>query len=86
VNIGDELVVGRRRGRVIKTDHCYSPEAATYRSATAISQVLEELVGQCDSVQRSLLFLHVGLEQGADQLHISLLRARRVKRSNRRLY
>src|SRR5258708_1588848 len=51
-------------------------------AATAISHDLEELVGQFESVQRSLLFISVGLEQGPYQLYISPVRAARVKRSN----
>jgi hypothetical protein len=37
------------------SDHCYSPRAATYRWATTLSHDLGKLVGQFDSVQRSLL-------------------------------
>jgi hypothetical protein len=62
---------------------CYSPGTATYRSATDISHGLGELVGQFDSVQRSLHFRYVGLEHGSHQLYISPIRATRVKRSNR---
>jgi hypothetical protein len=64
----------------------YRPGAATYWSATALSHALEELVGQFDSVQRSLLLIYVGLEQGAHQLYISPIRATRVNRSNRPIH
>ncbi len=43
-----------------------APGAATYWLLTAISHAWEELFGQFDSVQRSLLFIYVGLEQGTD--------------------
>jgi hypothetical protein len=56
--------------------------AAIYRSATAISHAVQELVGQFDSIQRSLLFLCIGLEQGSDQLYISPIRVTPVKRLN----
>jgi hypothetical protein len=48
-----------------------------------MSHALKERFGQFDWVQRSWIFLHVGLEQGADQLYISLLRATQVKGSIR---
>jgi len=46
-----------------------------------MSHALEELVGQFDCVQRSLIFVYVGLEQGAEQLTYrrSALRASRDK-------
>jgi hypothetical protein len=44
-------------------------------SAPAMSHALEELVGHVERLQRSLLFTHFRLEQGADQLSISPIRA-----------
>jgi hypothetical protein len=57
-----------------------------YSSAPAMSHALEELVGHVDRLQRSLLFTHSRLEQGADQLYISSIRATGVKESNRRIH
>ena len=36
-----------------------------------MSRALKELFGQFDWVQRSPIFVYVGLEQGADQLYIA---------------
>jgi len=66
--------------RTSSHNHCYSPGAAAYWSATAISHALEALGGQFDWVQRSLLFVYVGLEHGSHQLYISPILATRVKR------
>jgi hypothetical protein len=48
-----------------------------------MSPALKEFFGQFDWVQRSLIFVYVGLEQGADQLYISPVRATQVKGSIR---
>ena len=58
------MTVGHRRPGQRYEYHCYGPGAAKYSSATAMSHALEELVGQFDLVQRSLLLTYVGLEQG----------------------
>src|SRR5882672_7880637 len=46
-----------------------------------MSRALKELFGQFDWVQRSSILVYVGLEQGADQLYISPVRATQVKGS-----
>jgi hypothetical protein len=51
-----------------------------------MAHALKELFGQFDWVQRSLIFIYVGLEQGADQLHISPVRATQVKGSIRPIH
>jgi hypothetical protein len=51
-----------------------------------MSRALNELFGQFDRIQRSLIFIHVGLEQGADQLYISPVRATQVKGSIRPIH
>src|SRR5882672_8180273 len=66
--------------RTSSHNHCYSPGAAAYWSATAISHALEALGGQFDWVQRSLVFVYVRLEHGSHQLYISPILATRVKR------
>jgi hypothetical protein len=43
----------------------------------AMSNVLEEPVGQCDLDQRSFLCINVGLEQGPISLHIAYPREAR---------
>jgi hypothetical protein len=69
----------------------YSIEPGAARARDSLvgdrhSHASEELIGQLDFVQRSLLFVYVWLEQGPHQLYISPLRATRVKRSNRRIH
>lgn len=54
--------------------------------ATAMPHTLRELLGQFDLVQRSLILIHVVLEQGTDQLYISPILATCVKRSIPRIY
>jgi hypothetical protein len=70
-------------GNLNGNDHCYSSGAASYLSATAMSHALKKPVSQFDCVQRSLIFTYVGLEQGAEQLYVSRIRAKLVKRSIR---
>jgi hypothetical protein len=59
--------------------YCFSPGAATRFAAIAVPNALNELCRQFDWVQRSLIFIYVGLEQGPISFiyHPSALRASR---------
>jgi hypothetical protein len=59
-----ELIVGPPPPGTVMQFHCSSAGVATCSAATAVSHALKELVGQFDCVQRSLIFIYVGLEQG----------------------
>jgi hypothetical protein len=48
-------------------DHCHSLGVAAHPSAGFGASPKEKRIGQFASVQRSLLFCYIGLEQGADQ-------------------
>jgi len=58
------LIVGHRRQGLRWEFYRSSAGVATCSAATAMSHTLKDLVGQFDCVQRSLIFIYVGLEQG----------------------
>ena len=58
------MIVGHRRLGPRWEDYRFSPGAAIRFAAIAMPDALNELCGQFDWVQRSLIFIYVGLEQG----------------------
>ena len=57
------MIVGHRRLGLRWEDYCFSPGAAIRFAAIAVPDALNEICGQLDWVQRSLIFIYVGLKQ-----------------------